>query len=89
MISGSLNLNDFSATPSAGSIQWGTWTLSAFASVNNSNGPVGSQFQTDHVSAHASASVRYASANSSANYPAVDGRFGHADGRVNLPRLDQ
>jgi len=85
MISGSLDLNDFSATPSSGSIQWGTWTLSAFASVNNSNGAVDSQFQTGPVSAHASASVLYASANSSANYPAVNGRFGHVDGRVNLP----
>jgi hypothetical protein len=85
MISGSLDLNNFNVTPSSGSIQWGTWTLSAFASVNNSNGDVDFDFQTGHASAHASASVRYASANSSANYPAVKGRFGHVDGMVNLP----
>src|SRR5262245_38997704 len=85
MISGSLDLNDFSVTPSSGSIQWGTWTLSAFASVGNSNGEENFQLQTDPVSAHASTSVHHASANSSANYPAVNGRFGHTDGRVNIP----
>ena len=85
MISNSLDLNDFGVTPSSGSIQWGTWTLSAFASASNSNGEENFQFQTDHKSAHASASVLYASANSSANYPAVNGRFGHTDGRLNLP----
>src|SRR5438874_13182738 len=64
MISNSLDLNDFGVTPSSGSIQWGTWTLSAFASASNSNGEENFQFQTDHKSAHASASVLYASANS-------------------------
>jgi hypothetical protein len=84
--SGVLDLNSFSVTPSSGSIVWsGPWALSAFVSVNNSNGALNSQFQTDPVSASASASVPFASGNSSANFPAIGGVFGHVDGTVNIP----
>lgn len=86
LASGSLDLLGMSATPSAGVLTWsGTWSFFVFASANNSNGDLDSQFGVNSVSTSVSVSVLYASANSLAVALSASSATGHVDGVVSLP----